>query len=171
MEFEDIDKINCDVLVVGGGGAGLRAGISAAKKGADVRIASKTKVGSGNNTYISKGVWASSGWGDKEDNPRKHLRDTILGGRFITDQNLAASMVEEVVVQAAFLEKCGAELAKKDGRIKTSNGPGHSLARHIRGINKSGRDLAVPLKTTRPRLESGLTITSLSPGFSPGMEG
>jgi len=52
--------ISCDVLIIGGGGAGIRAAIAAREKGADVFIASKSRIGYGNNTFISKGVFAAA---------------------------------------------------------------------------------------------------------------
>ena len=68
-------QIDCDVLVIGGGGAGLSAAITAKKLGADVAIASKAKVGYANNTYISAGLLASPGRGDSNDSPEVHLRE------------------------------------------------------------------------------------------------
>jgi succinate dehydrogenase/fumarate reductase flavoprotein subunit len=50
------EKLSCDVLVIGGGGAGLRSAIAAKLCNADVLLASKTKLGPGSNTYISKAV-------------------------------------------------------------------------------------------------------------------
>ncbi|MGA9479065.1 MAG: FAD-binding protein, partial [Desulfobacterales bacterium] len=60
-------KLSCDVLVIGGGGAGLRSAIAAKLRGADVLLISKTKIGTGSNTYISKAVIAATGWGTPDD--------------------------------------------------------------------------------------------------------
>ena len=59
--------LRCDVLVIGGGGAALRAAIASRETGADVLVVSKTRVGFGNNTYLSKASWAAPGLGDPED--------------------------------------------------------------------------------------------------------
>ncbi len=70
------------------GGAGLRSAIEASENGARVIVVSKTKVGYGNNTIMSKAILASPGWGDSSDNPQVYLRDTVIGGRYINDQEL-----------------------------------------------------------------------------------
>ncbi|UCF55820.1 MAG: FAD-binding protein [Deltaproteobacteria bacterium] len=50
MRFKDSHRVSCDVLVIGGGGTGLRAAIEAREMGADVLVVSKSRVGYGNNT-------------------------------------------------------------------------------------------------------------------------
>jgi succinate dehydrogenase/fumarate reductase flavoprotein subunit len=75
MKLQDMKTVICNVLIVGGGGAGLRAAIEAKEMGADVLIASKTRVGYGNNTFISKAAFAATGWGDPEDSHSLHLKD------------------------------------------------------------------------------------------------
>ena len=79
--FSETIQIDCDVLVIGGGGGGLSAAITAKNRGADVAIASKAKVGHANNTYISAGIIASPGQGDLKDSPEVHLRDITKSGR------------------------------------------------------------------------------------------
>jgi succinate dehydrogenase/fumarate reductase flavoprotein subunit len=70
------ETITCDVLVVGGGGAGLAAAVRARERGAEVVLASKSRVGYGNNTFISKAAFAAArGEPDVRDNPDVHLRD------------------------------------------------------------------------------------------------
>ena len=107
MKFNGIDRISCDVLVIGGGGAGLRAAIEAKHAGADVLLVSKAKVGYANNTYIAKAIIAASGWGDPQDGSRVHLEDTVKGGRFLNDPELVSVMVKEAKSEISFLEKCG----------------------------------------------------------------
>ncbi|NIR13854.1 MAG: FAD-binding protein, partial [Desulfobacterales bacterium] len=66
-------------------GSGLRAAIEARERGADVLVVSKSRVGYGNNTYISKAAFSATGWGDPQDGPHVHLKDTVIGGRFLND--------------------------------------------------------------------------------------
>ena len=73
----------------GGGGAGLRVAIEAQQRGVAVTVASKSRMGYGNNTYISKGTFAvATGWRDSRDDPDAHMRDSIIGGRFINNRRL-----------------------------------------------------------------------------------
>ena len=70
MKLSKLDVVSCDVLVIGGGGAGLRAAIEAREKGADVLLVSKARAGYANNTIISKATFAvPDGWSDPRDNP------------------------------------------------------------------------------------------------------
>ena len=80
MKYGENKKISCDVLIIGGGGAGLRAAIAARLAGASILLVSKGRVGYANNTYISKALIAVSGLGDKRDGKNVHLEDTLKGG-------------------------------------------------------------------------------------------
>ena len=136
----------CDVLVIGGGGAGLRAAIEAREMGADVLVVSKSKVGYANNTYISKASFAATGRGDPRDVESVHVRDTVIGGRFLNDQELVAVMAREAGAQVDFLEKCGVHFARKGAEIRLGHTPGHSYPRHFRGRNRIGRDFILPVR-------------------------
>jgi succinate dehydrogenase/fumarate reductase flavoprotein subunit len=138
-------KYSCDVLVIGGGGAGLRSAIEAREKGASVIVVSKAKVGYGNNTIMSKAILASPGWGDSQDNPQVYQRDTIIGGRFINDQKLVHVLAEEAGRQPSLLEKYGASFSKTDGRFDVLAIPGHTYARDLQGKNNKGTDYMMPL--------------------------
>lgn len=139
--------LSCDILVIGGGGAGLRAAIEAKETGADVIIVSKSRVGFGNNTFISKGTFAAAtGLGNLSDNPDVHTKDSIRGGRFINDQRLVKLVAQEAGDQIAFLEKCGVKFFKRHGKIRLMHTPGHSFSRHVRGEHHTGRDFTIPLR-------------------------
>ncbi len=75
------ETLKCDVLIIGSGGAGLRAAIVAGLKNVDTLLVSKSKIGHPTNTYMSKSIIAASGWGVPEDNKDVHMVDTIKGGR------------------------------------------------------------------------------------------
>jgi len=146
MKFNDITELECDVLVIGGGGAGLRAAIEAKHAGADVLLVSKSRIGYANNTYIAKASIAASGWGDPRDGGSTHLEDTVKGGCFLNDRELVSVMVEGAKNEISFLEKCGVAFAKKEGCFRTDLIAGHSFSRHVRGENRTGSDLMLPLK-------------------------
>jgi succinate dehydrogenase/fumarate reductase flavoprotein subunit len=140
--------IHSDVIVIGGGGAGLRAANTARQADVTVTMVSKSRVGYGNNTYISKGTFAAAtGWRDSRDNPDTHLRDSIAGGRFINDQRLARLVTREAVAQIEFLQSCGVRFSERGGRIRVVHTPGHTYPRHVRTQNRSGRDFMIPLRS------------------------
>ena len=146
MKFNGTNRVSCDVLVIGGGGAGLRAAIEARHGGADVLLVSKGRVGYANNTYIAKAIIAASGWGDPRDGSQVHLEDTVKAGRFLNDSELVSIMARGAKDQIAFLEKCGVAFAKKDGRFQVEHIAGHSYPRHVRAQHRTGSDLTLPLK-------------------------
>ena len=147
MKENNFDTISCDVLIVGGGGAGIRAAIAAREKGADVVIVSKSRVGYGNNTFISKGVFAAAtGWRTSSDNPEVHMKDIIEAGRLINNKRLVKRVTEGSPEQINFLEKCGAKFARKNGKIRVTHTPGHSYPRHVAGEHHTGSDFIIPLR-------------------------
>ncbi len=146
MNLNHEHHISCDVLVVGGGGAGLRAAIAARETGADVVLVSKSRVGYANNTYIAKASIAAAGWGDDRDNFDVHLNDTLTGGRFLNDRSLVSVMTREAKNQISFLEKCGVRFAKKADSFEIGHVAGCRYPRHIRGKNRIGSELLIPLK-------------------------
>ncbi len=138
-------RFSCDVLVIGGGGAGLRSAIEAGENGARVIVVSKAKVGYGNNTIMSKAILTSPGWGNSKDNPQVYLEDTITGGRYINDQKLVQVMANEAGRQPSILEKYGASFSKKDNKFDLLAIPGHTYARDVQGKNHKGKDYMLPL--------------------------
>jgi len=155
MRFKTEDKINCDVLVIGGGGAGLRAAIAAASKGADVLMVSKTRIGHATNTYISKAIIASSGWGDLNDSSSIHQRDTLHGGRYLNNPDMVEQFAGAIKSDTALLQEWGVKFGTdQSGRPAVIKIPGHSYARHLYGKNWKGSDLVLPLK--RKAVESGV---------------
>lgn len=146
MKLKYKDTLDCDVLVIGGGGAGMRSAIGARQNNANVIIASKSRMGYSTNTYISKSVVAASGWGVSEDNDNVHTVDTIRGGRFLNDQAMVARIAERVSQEIAFLKECGVSWGMEHGRLHLMKTPGHQHPRHVHGENWTGSDLVLPLR-------------------------
>ena len=147
MMLTEPEFLVCDVLIVGSGGAGLRAAIEAKLAGANVFLASKSPVGLGNNTAISKASVPAAGVGDKHDSPEAHLKDTLTSGRFMNDKAIAEKICREAVNDVPSLEKYGIRFQKKENEFVIRKVPGHSYGRHLSAGNRSrGVDLTIPLK-------------------------
>ena len=153
IQLESFDIFSCDVLIIGGGGAGLRAAIEARERGVDVIVVSKSRVGYGNNTFISKGTFAAAiGLQDPRDNPEVHMKDSVIGGCFINEQRLLKAVTQEAGEQIDFLEKCGIKFFKRQGKIRLTHTPGHSYPRHVLGEHQTGRDFTLPLREYANRI-------------------
>jgi len=140
------EKLSCDVLVIGGGGAGLRSAIAAKLCNADVLLASKSKLGPCSNTYISKAIIAATGWGTPDDDENVHIIDTVKGGRYLNDQKMVAKVAERTHAEITFLKECGVYFDNHEGTLRVIKIPGHRYSRHVYGTNWTGSDLVLPLK-------------------------
>ncbi|MBI2847123.1 MAG: FAD-binding protein [Chloroflexi bacterium] len=160
------EVISTDVLILGGGGAGMRAAIEARKSGSEVLIVSKSRVGYGSNTAKSgAGMASATGGRDPRDNPQIHLRDMVLGGRFINQQRLAEVLATGGPQQVADLDSFGIPFRKEEGRIWMAQSPGHSYPRNAYGENNIGTDLSLPLRAYAQKLGikflEGIMVTRL----------
>lgn len=139
------EAISSDVMIIGGGGAGLRAAIAARLNGADVLLVSKSRVGRATNTYISKSVIAATGFGTTEDTPTLHVKDMIEGGRLLNDQHMAARIAGAAGEEINFLRTCGVRFGMAGESPSVVQIPGHRYPRHVYGENWIGSDLVLPL--------------------------
>jgi len=172
MKLESPNTISTDVLIIGGGGAGLRAGIEAKEHGVDVLIVSHSRVGYGSNTAISGGGFAavlssSENSGDSQDSSEQHWLDTIVGGCFLNDQSLAEVMVRGAEQQVEDLYRFGVRYttAQASPWIALGIDPGHSHLRVIYSQNYFGIDFTLPLRQHALRqgvkFLEGIVITKL----------
>jgi len=152
MVLKSQEMISCDVLVIGGGGAGIRSAIAAGSDNADVFLVSKSGLGRAANTFISKAVIAATGWGTPDDARDVHMADTVIGGRFLNNQAMVARMVEQAGAEIAFLKECGVRFGMEGGKPRVFHIPGHSYPRHVSGENWIGRDLVLPLADRARRM-------------------
>ena len=146
MDFNE--TIYTDVLVIGSGGAGLCAAISAKLRGADVLVVSKSRrPGRANNTAISGGVFAvATGIKSKDDTQELHLKDTLVAGRYINRQDMVQTMIEGAIEQTHNLELYGVSLQKKGKEgFWVIHVPGHSVPGHLFSKNSFGTDFTIPL--------------------------
>jgi succinate dehydrogenase/fumarate reductase flavoprotein subunit len=144
---KNLEVVSCDVMVIGGGGAGLRAAIAAKSDNAKkVIVVSKSKIGYACNTYLSKAIVAASGQTESADNARAHWADTLEGGRYLNNEAIVARMTERIPSEISFLADCGVPFSRDGDRLQVLKIPGHQCARHVFGARWKGRDLVLPLR-------------------------
>lgn len=110
--------VECDVLVVGGGGAALRATVEAASLGADVLLVTKGRLGSSGATSFgvaeTAGFAVPDGYADPQDSPEEFLGDILRTGQGCADPELAAVLAVEAVEAADYLRGLGLEFMRAD---------------------------------------------------------
>ncbi|MHB8918300.1 MAG: FAD-binding protein [Desulfocucumaceae bacterium] len=158
MDF--IETINTGVLVVGGGGAGLCAALSARKEGAEVLLTAKSRSGRACNTAVSKGTFAvATGAADDRNTADLHFRDTMVSGRWINRPGLVRTMVDGAREQLNNLQDYQVPLRRNgDGKLRIHSAPGHSVARHVTTERRFGTDCTLPLLAHTEKL--GVAIAS-----------
>jgi fumarate reductase (CoM/CoB) subunit A len=134
----------CDVLVVGGGLAAMRAAVEAARTGARVIVACKRKIGRSGSSANTTGGYAAPV--TEEDDWQFHLRDTLRGGAHMGDPDLASTLCAEALTRLQELEQAGAVFHKRDGRFVVSPSGDHSRARVVVPLHSRGLDLTLPLR-------------------------
>ncbi|MFM7841129.1 MAG: FAD-dependent oxidoreductase, partial [Nitrospira sp.] len=117
----------CDVLVVGGGGAGCAAALHAHAQGAKVLLATKLRLGDSNTVMAQGGMQIAV---TKEDSPVTHFLDTLKGGHMKNDHDLLKVMVEEGPSIAKWLLELGVLFDRDaDGNLHVKKGGGSSRPR------------------------------------------
>ena len=164
MKLATTQTVNTAILVIGGGGAGLRAAIEAKKSGLDVLLVSESPVGLKNNTAISGGGFAAPGiWGNPEDSPEVHFRDTIVAGRFINDQKMLETMTRRSTQQFYDLKKFGVN--KYEEKYERIDLPGHTYPRTTCVEKEMGVNLTRPMRqyaiSTGIQFMEGILVTKL----------
>jgi succinate dehydrogenase / fumarate reductase flavoprotein subunit len=159
----DAPDYSVDVLVIGGGGAGCAAAITADSAGASVLIATKLRLGDANTMMAQGGIQAA----DKEnDSPAIHYLDVLGGGHFANDPDLVEALVTDAPESLAWLEDLGAMFDKNpDGSMKTIHGGGTSRRRMHTARDYTGAEI---MRTLRDEVRSREHITLLE--FSPAIE-
>src|SRR3954454_17081847 len=111
-----------DVLVIGAGGAGLRAAIGAAATGESVGLVCKSLLGKAHTVMAEGGIAAALGNVDDRDSWRVHFSDTMRGGQYVNNWRMAELHAQEAPACVHELEAWGALFDRtKDGRILQRN--------------------------------------------------
>jgi succinate dehydrogenase / fumarate reductase flavoprotein subunit len=131
-----------DVLVVGAGGAGLRAAIEASAAGAKTGVVTKSLLGKAHTVMAEGGMAAAMGNVDDRDNWRVHFADTMRGGQYLNNCRMAELHAKEAPARVRELEAWGAIFDRtKDGRINQRNFGGHRYPRLAHVGDRTGLEM------------------------------
>jgi succinate dehydrogenase / fumarate reductase flavoprotein subunit len=146
-----------DVLVIGAGGAGLRAAIEAAGAGASVGLVCKSLLGKAHTVMAEGGVAAALGNVAEQDSWQIHFRDTMLGGKMLNNWRMAQLHAQEAPERVRELERWGAIFDRtRDGRILQRPFGGHTHARLAHVGDRTGLEM---IRTLQDRtVQSGVTV-------------
>ncbi|MFF7274215.1 fumarate reductase/succinate dehydrogenase flavoprotein subunit [Streptomyces griseorubiginosus] len=137
-----VDRQEWDVVVVGAGGAGLRAAIEARERGARTAVICKSLFGKAHTVMAEGGIAASMGNANSNDNWQVHFRDTMRGGKFLNQWRMAELHAQEAPDRVWELETWGALFDRtKDGRISQRNFGGHEYPRLAHVGDRTGLEL------------------------------
>ena len=131
-----------DVLVIGAGGAGLRAAIEASAAGVSVGLACKSLLGKAHTVMAEGGIAAALGNVDDRDNWQVHFSDTMRGGQYVNNWRMAELHAKEAPDRVRELEAWGALFDRtQDGRILQRNFGGHRYPRLAHVGDRTGLEM------------------------------
>jgi succinate dehydrogenase / fumarate reductase, flavoprotein subunit len=138
-KFETHEK---DVLVIGAGGAGLRAAIEALGQGASVGVVSKSLLGKAHTVMAEGGIAAAMANVDTKDDWRTHFRDTMRGGKTLNNWRMAQLHAQEAPERVRELEQWGALFDRtEDGNILQRAFGGHTFKRLCHVGDRTGLEM------------------------------
>ena len=140
--MQAFDTYEYDVLVIGAGGAGLRAAIEAAAQGVSVGVICKSLLGKAHTVMAEGGIAAALSNVDERDNWKVHFTDTLRGGQYLNNWRMAELHAKEAPDRVRELEAWGALFDRtKDGRILQRNFGGHKYPRLAHVGDRTGLEM------------------------------
>ena len=138
----DYDTFEHDVLVIGAGGAGLRAAIEASVAGVRVGLVCKSLLGKAHTVMAEGGIAAALANVDERDNWKVHFADTMRGGQYVNQWRMAELHAKEAPDRVRELEAWGAVFDRtKDGRILQRHFGGHKYPRLAHVGDRTGLEM------------------------------
>ena len=138
-EFETHDH---DVLIIGAGGAGLRAALGALAQGANVGVVCKSLLGKAHTVMAEGGIAAAMANVDSADDWRTHFRDTMRGGKLLNNWRMAQIHAQEAPERVRELEQWGALFDRtEDGQILQRAFGGHTFRRLCHVGDRTGLEM------------------------------
>src|SRR5438128_702013 len=138
-EFQVVEH---DVIVIGAGGAGLRAAIEASAGGVSVGLVCKSLLGKAHTVMAEGGIAAALANVDSRDNWKVHFADTMRGGQYVNNWRMAELHAKEAPARVNELEAWGAVFDRtSDGRILQRNFGGHKYPRLAHVGDRTGLEI------------------------------
>jgi len=153
----EYQRFSYDVLVIGAGGAGLRAAIEAASSHAKVGVVCKSLLGKAHTVMAEGGIAAAMANVDDRDNWRVHFADTMRGGQYLNNWRMAELHAKEAPERVRELEAWGALFDRThDGRILQRNFGGHRYPRLAHVGDRTGLEMIRTLQDHG--IHSGMSV-------------
>ncbi|MCA1718443.1 MAG: fumarate reductase/succinate dehydrogenase flavoprotein subunit [Actinobacteria bacterium] len=155
-----------DVLIIGAGGAGLRAAIAATERGLSVGVVSKSLLGKAHTVMAEGGVAASMGNVDPDDGWQTHFMDTMRSGKFLNNWQMVETFTKEAPDRVYELEQWGALFNRtEEGKISQRPFGGHTYRRLCHVGDRTGLEMIRTLQertlATDTRVYMETTVTRL----------
>src|ERR1700743_853180 len=158
----ELERHTYDVVVIGAGGAGLRAVIEARERGLKVAVVCKSLFGKAHTVMAEGGCAASMGNTNPKDNWKTHFGDTMRGGKFLNNWRMAELHAKEAPDRVWELETYGALFDRlKDGKISQRNFGGHTYPRLAHVGDRTGLEL---IRTMQQKIVSLQQEDAAEPG-------
>ncbi|NNM32172.1 MAG: FAD-binding protein, partial [Gemmatimonadetes bacterium] len=153
----DYETHEYDVLIIGAGGAGLRAAIEASATGLRVGVVCKSLLGKAHTVMAEGGMAASLANVDERDNWRVHFADTMRGGQYLSQWQMAEFHAKEAPARVNELEAWGALFDRTaEGRILQRNFGGHAYPRLAHVGDRTGLEMIRTLQDHG--IHQGMTV-------------
>jgi succinate dehydrogenase / fumarate reductase flavoprotein subunit len=147
--MQQYETFTHDVLIIGSGGAGLRAAIEASASGVSVGMVCKCLLGKAHTVMAEGGIAAALANVDDRDNWEVHFADTMRGGQYVNNWRMAELHAKEAPARVRELEAWGAVFDRtKDGRILQRNFGGHKYPRLAHVGDRTGLEMIRTLQDT-----------------------